>query len=116
MTNGPSINSQILADFDSLGRYLGFASAARENSMTEPATPKIVTRDEWEQARAELLVREKAHTHAGDELAAARRRLPMTRMEPVMVVGRGGHVPFADVFKARRSIFHERLQADKPPS
>ena len=55
--------------------------------MTEPATPRIVTRDEWEQARAELLVREKAHTHAGDELAAARRRLPMTRMEPVMVVG-----------------------------
>ena len=27
--------------------------------MTEPATPKIVTRDEWERARAELLVREK---------------------------------------------------------
>jgi predicted dithiol-disulfide oxidoreductase (DUF899 family) len=39
--------------------------------MTEPPTPKIVTRDEWEQARAELLVREKAHTHAGDALAAA---------------------------------------------
>ena len=30
--------------------------------MTEPATPKIVTRDEWERARAELLAREKAHT------------------------------------------------------
>jgi hypothetical protein len=26
--------------------------------MTEPATPRIVTRDEWERARAELLVRE----------------------------------------------------------
>jgi predicted dithiol-disulfide oxidoreductase (DUF899 family) len=52
--------------------------------MTDTATPKIVTRDEWEQARAELLVREKAHTHSGDELAAARRRLRMTRMEPVM--------------------------------
>jgi predicted dithiol-disulfide oxidoreductase (DUF899 family) len=64
--------------------------------MTEPATPKIVTRDEWEQARAELLVREKAHTHAGDELAAARRRLPMTRMEPVMVVGRSGPVRLAE--------------------
>src|SRR5262249_43973266 len=37
--------------------------------------------DEWEQARAELLVREKAHTHASDALAAARRRLPMIRME-----------------------------------
>ena len=48
--------------------------------MSEPATPKIVTRDEWERARAELLAREKAHTRAGDELSAARRRLPMTRM------------------------------------
>ena len=55
--------------------------------MKESATPRIVSRDEWERARAELLVREKEHTHAGDALAAARRRLPMTRMEPVIVVG-----------------------------
>jgi predicted dithiol-disulfide oxidoreductase (DUF899 family) len=34
--------------------------------MTEPAAPRIVSREEWERARAELLVREKAHTHAGD--------------------------------------------------
>lgn len=59
--------------------------------MIDPATPQIVTRDEWERARAELLVREKAHTRAGDELAAARRRLPMTQMEQVMVVGRDPH-------------------------
>jgi predicted dithiol-disulfide oxidoreductase (DUF899 family) len=43
-----------------------------ENAMAKPATPRIVDRDEWERARAELLAREKAHTHAGDELAAAR--------------------------------------------
>ncbi len=36
--------------------------------MTEPATPKIVSRDQWERACAELLVREKAHTRAGDEV------------------------------------------------
>ena len=65
--------------------------------MTEPATPRIVTRDEWERACAELLVREKAHTRAGDELAAARRRLPMTRMEPVMVVGPDGPISLYDV-------------------
>ena len=80
-----------------------------ENEMvkpakTEPATPRIVTRDEWERARAELLVREKAHTRAGDELAAARRRLPMTRMEPVMVVGPNGPVPLHDVFAGRRML------------
>jgi predicted dithiol-disulfide oxidoreductase (DUF899 family) len=30
---------------------------------------RIGTRDEWEAARAELLVREKEHTRLGDELA-----------------------------------------------
>ena len=58
--------------------------------MKEAATPRIVSREEWEQARAELLVREKEHTHANDALAAARRRLPMTPMEPVTVVGSKG--------------------------
>jgi predicted dithiol-disulfide oxidoreductase (DUF899 family) len=73
--------------------------------MTEPGvTPRIVPRDEWERARAELLAREKAHTHAGDELAAARRRLPMTRMEPVTVAGPDGVVPLHDVFEGRRML------------
>ncbi|MBD3887461.1 DUF899 family protein [Phormidium tenue FACHB-886] len=72
--------------------------------MKELATPRIVSRDEWERARAELLVREKAHTRAGDELAAARRRLPMTRMEPVMVVGSDGLIRLHDVFEGRRML------------
>ena len=54
--------------------------------MTKIPTPNIVDRDEWEAARAELLAREKAHTNASDELAAARRCLPMTRMASVTVV------------------------------
>jgi predicted dithiol-disulfide oxidoreductase (DUF899 family) len=72
--------------------------------MTQPATPKIVSREEWERARAELLAREKGHTHAGDELAAARRRLPMTRMEKVMVLGPQGTVSLDDVFEGRRML------------
>ncbi len=72
--------------------------------MKESATPGIVSRDEWERARAELLVREKEHTHAGDELAAARRRLPMTRMEPVRVVGADGPVGLREVFEGRRML------------
>jgi predicted dithiol-disulfide oxidoreductase (DUF899 family) len=72
--------------------------------MTKPAAPKIVSREEWERARAELLVREKAHTDAGDELASARRRPPMTRMEPVTVVGAAGPVPLHDVFASRRML------------
>lgn len=46
--------------------------------MNEAERPRIVSREEWERARAELLDREKEHTHASDTLAAARRRLPMT--------------------------------------
>ena len=69
--------------------------------MTDSATPKIVTRDEWERARADLLIREKAHTHAGDQLAAARRRLPMTQMESVIVVGAHGSIPLHNVFEGR---------------
>jgi predicted dithiol-disulfide oxidoreductase (DUF899 family) len=72
--------------------------------MTEPATPQIVTREEWEKARAELLDLEKAHTRAGDELAAARRRLPMTPMEPVRVVGPDGPVALQEVFEGRRML------------
>jgi predicted dithiol-disulfide oxidoreductase (DUF899 family) len=72
--------------------------------MAELATPRIVSRDEWQRERADLLAREKAHTHAGDELAAARRRLPMTPMEPVLVVGAGGSVPLDEVFAGRRML------------
>ncbi len=42
-------------------------------------TPEIVSPEEWQQARAELLVAEKELTRAEDALAARRRRLPMVR-------------------------------------
>jgi predicted dithiol-disulfide oxidoreductase (DUF899 family) len=72
--------------------------------MNEVSTPGIVSREEWEQARAELLVREKEHTHASDALAAARRRLPMTPMEPITVVGAHGRIPLQEVFDSRRML------------
>lgn len=72
--------------------------------MTEFPVPNIVSREEWERARAELLLREKAHTKAGDELAAERRRLPMTRMEPLTVLGPTGAVSLQDVFEGRRML------------
>ena len=43
------------------------------------ALPKIVSEQEWEQARGELLTAEKQATKALDALAAQRRRLPMVR-------------------------------------
>jgi predicted dithiol-disulfide oxidoreductase (DUF899 family) len=39
-------------------------------------THRIATREEWDEAREKLLVREKEHTRLGDELAQERRDLP----------------------------------------
>ena len=84
--------------------------------MKDSATPPIAGRAEWERARAELLAREKAHTRAGDALAAARRRLPMTRMEPVTVVGASGPVRLHDVFGGRQMllVYHFMWKRDAP--
>lgn len=72
--------------------------------MKEAAPPRIVSREEWERERAELLACEKEHTHAGDALAAARRRLPMTPVGPITVVGASGPVPLEEVFAGRRML------------
>jgi predicted dithiol-disulfide oxidoreductase (DUF899 family) len=70
-----------------------------------PGRPPVVDLATWEAARAELLVREKAHTRAGDALAAARRRLPMVEVDgTVEVTGAGGPVPFLDVFQGRDEL------------
>ena len=65
---------------------------------------QIVSRDQWNAARAELLEREKEHTHASDALAAARRRLPMTLMESLSVVGSKGPVPLHEVFEGQKML------------
>ncbi len=41
----------------------------------------VVSREEWADAREELLVREKEYTRLGDELARQRRELPWVRVE-----------------------------------
>ena len=45
------------------------------------AKPKIVSAEEWQRARAELLAAEKQSTRMLDELAAKRRRLPMVKID-----------------------------------
>jgi predicted dithiol-disulfide oxidoreductase (DUF899 family) len=67
--------------------------------------PEIVTAAEWEKARAELLVKEKAATHARDALAAERRRLPMVRVEKDYVFdGEHGPAHLYDLFEGRRQL------------
>ncbi|MFI6483951.1 DUF899 family protein [Nonomuraea sp. NPDC050663] len=67
--------------------------------------PPIVDLATWQAARDELLVREKAHTRAGDALAAARRRLPMVEFDgTVEVTGAAGPVPFLELFQERDEL------------
>jgi predicted dithiol-disulfide oxidoreductase (DUF899 family) len=42
---------------------------------------KVVSRQEWQDAREELLAREKQHTRMGDELARQRRELPWVAID-----------------------------------
>src|SRR5580704_15844680 len=49
--------------------------------MTKTAMPEIVSAEQWQQERDELLKSEKEATRALDALAARRRRLPMVRVD-----------------------------------
>ncbi|HEV3133882.1 MAG TPA: DUF899 family protein, partial [Acidimicrobiia bacterium] len=44
-------------------------------------TPPIVSPEEWEAARQQMLVKEKELTHARDALAAERRRMPWVAVQ-----------------------------------
>ena len=65
---------------------------------------RAVDRETWRAAMTSLLTREKAHTRAGDALAAARRRLPVTPVGTATVRGERGDVPFIDVFEGRHLL------------
>ena len=71
----------------------------------EIGEPKVVDRNTF-QARVDALrTREKAHTRAGDAIAAARRRLPMVEVDSATpVVGRHGTVRLLDVFEGRKML------------
>ncbi|MFL5859812.1 MAG: DUF899 domain-containing protein [Solirubrobacteraceae bacterium] len=67
--------------------------------------PEIATYDEWVAARKKLLAREKALTHARDELAAARRRLPMVPVpKDYRFEGPDGEVGLIDLFEGRHQL------------
>ena len=77
--------------------------------------PSIVSREEWQRARDQLLMKEKAATRARDALAAERRRLPMFRIEKnYMLEGPEGKVSLPDLFVGRRQliIYHFMFAPD----
>jgi len=52
-----------------------------QTKTTPMARPQVVSADEWQQARDQLLTSEKEATRAIDPLAARRRRLPMVKFD-----------------------------------
>lgn len=59
----------------------------------EPGAPKVVDRETFQADLDALRRREKAHTHEGDAIAAARRRLPMVEVDPkTQLIGPRGPV------------------------
>ncbi|WP_404188546.1 DUF899 domain-containing protein [Streptomyces tauricus] len=67
--------------------------------------PRIVSREQWQAAREELLVREKAATRARDALNADRRRLPMVEIDKEYVFeGGDGKATLLDLFEGRQQL------------
>src|SRR5262245_55480571 len=68
-------------------------------------TPAIVSRQEWEAARQQLLLKEKSLTRARDALAAERRRMPWVAVEKTYKFeGPQGKVSLLDLFEGRRQL------------
>jgi predicted dithiol-disulfide oxidoreductase (DUF899 family) len=87
------------------------------NRSSIPGKPPVVDLATWQATRDELLIREKAHTHEGDAIAAARRRLPMVEVEgSTEVVGPDGPVPFLDLFEGRDElVVYQHMWHDGAP-
>ena len=67
--------------------------------------PPVVSQEEWEAARQQLLAKEKDATRARDALAAERRRLPRVRIEKDYVLeGPDGDARLVDLFDERRQL------------
>jgi predicted dithiol-disulfide oxidoreductase (DUF899 family) len=68
-------------------------------------TPPIVSQQEWEAAREEMLVKEKELTRARDGLAAERRRMPrMAVKKNYRFDGPDGEASLLDLFEGRRQL------------
>ena len=68
-------------------------------------TPPIVSPQQWEAARQQLLVKEKALTRARDAMAAERRRMPWQAVEKAYEFdGPGGSTSLLDLFEGRRQL------------
>jgi predicted dithiol-disulfide oxidoreductase (DUF899 family) len=67
--------------------------------------PKVVSREEWLEARKELLEKEKEVTKARDMIVAERKKLPMVKVQKDYVFqGPDGPLKLLDLFEGRRQL------------
>jgi predicted dithiol-disulfide oxidoreductase (DUF899 family) len=72
--------------------------------------PDVVSREEWLDARRQLLAREKEATRARDALNATRRGLPMVLVDQeYLFEGPDGQVTLADLFAGRRQLIVQHV-------
>ncbi|VUC35398.1 unnamed protein product [Clonostachys rosea] len=74
--------------------------------MTSQVKPRVVSRDEWLEARKALLEKEKEHTRANDALNAMRRELPMVEVDKNYTFQSldGERVTLADLFEGHPQL------------
>ncbi|MGH8177771.1 MAG: DUF899 domain-containing protein [Steroidobacter sp.] len=74
-------------------------------SIVNQTLPDVVSHDEWVAARKALLAEEKKLTRVRDAVNAARRRLPMVRIDKGYVFeGPQGRLRLIDLFEGRRQL------------
>ena len=86
-------------------------ATSKQSGMEHPKeqlvmkTPPVVSPQEWEAARQQLLVKEKALTRSRDALAAERRRMPWLAVEKKYAFdGPKGQVSLLDLFEGRPQL------------
>jgi predicted dithiol-disulfide oxidoreductase (DUF899 family) len=77
----------------------------RADDLDAASLPPTTDRGAYEADVARLRLREKALTHAADEIAAARRRLPMVEVDGTLpLLGPHGTTTLLDAFEGRRQL------------
>lgn len=77
--------------------------------------PEVVSREDWVAARIPLLAKEKEHSKARDALHAARRALPMFRVDKEYFFDTpDGKLSLLELFEGRRQliVYHFMLRSD----
>jgi predicted dithiol-disulfide oxidoreductase (DUF899 family) len=79
--------------------------AMKDSGSVNLGAPEVVDRNTYQKQLDALRVREKAHTHEGDAIAATRRRLPMVEVDGMTpLTGARGAVTLLDAFDGRQML------------